>query len=210
MVIRLAIIEDNPAYCKALQHFISKDPEISIVSLKENLENVEEEFVELQPDVVLMDINLPGMSGIEGVELLKNRLPQIAIIILTVFEQEDKIFQSLKAGALGYLLKKDPPAKIVEAVKEVYHGQSVMNGQVARKILNFFAGPSVRYTPSETYHLTRREMEILGLLKDGLLYKEIAARLSLSPETVKKHLKNIYGKLHVQNKIEALNKFRLL
>jgi DNA-binding NarL/FixJ family response regulator len=155
-----------------------------------------------------MDIDLGSESGIEGVEKIGTTFPKAGIFMLTVFEDEEKIFQSIKAGALGYLLKKDSPDKIVQAIRNIYKGESVMNGQVARKLLNYFSKQKEPKTGFEAYHLTKREHEILLLLMDGLSYKEIAAKCFISIDTLNSHIRKVYTKLNVHSRSEIAAKFR--
>jgi DNA-binding NarL/FixJ family response regulator len=157
------------------------------------------------PDVVLMDINLPGMSGIECVVHIKNRFPSIQVMMLTVFDNNEQIFKSLEAGATGYLLKKTPPARLLEAIKELVNGGSPMNGEIARKVVMTFKRP----LPAgiQDFSLTSREEEILACLSKGYLYKEIADKLFISLDTVRSHIRNIYQKLHVRTRTEALLRY---
>jgi DNA-binding NarL/FixJ family response regulator len=155
------------------------------------------------PDVVLVDINLPGISGIECVRQLKQRLPDLRMMMLTVYDDPDAIFASLAAGATGYLLKRTPPAKLLEAITEVSQGGAPMSGQIARKVVESFSTP----TPAPDLGLTPREAEILAHLAKGYRYKEIADGLGISAETVRTHLHNIYEKLHVRSRTEAVNRF---
>jgi DNA-binding NarL/FixJ family response regulator len=157
----------------------------------------------LKPDVVLMDINLPGMSGIECIRRLKEIQPQLQIMMLTVFEDHDRIFQSLAAGASGYLLKQTPPAKLLEAVVELQRGGAPMSTQIARHVVEAFRQPNSIAAASV---LSPREKEIIALLAKGYLYKEIADRLSLSVETIRTHIHNTYEKLHVRSRTEAVMK----
>jgi DNA-binding NarL/FixJ family response regulator len=207
-MIRLAIIEDNLAYLKALQTFITHSGNIEVVYTGSDLQTFIDGFGSITPDVVIMDIDLPGMSGIEGVRIIKSRYPATNIFMLTVFEDEEKIFESIKAGALGYMLKKDPPDKIIDAIRSIHNGESVMNGQIARKILGYFSKAESRDTRLEEYNLTRREKEILTLLIDGLSYKAIAAQCYISMDTVFSHIKNIYSKLNIHSRSELAAKFR--
>ena len=207
-MIRLCIIEDNDAYRKALQLFMSRVPEFDIVHINDRLENIQEVARTLRPDVYVLDIDLPVTSGIEGIRLIKEINTEANILMLTVFEDEEKIFQSIKAGAQGYLLKKDPPEKIINAIRAIHAGESIMNGQIARKILNYFSR-EVQAKPSfEGYNLTKRETEILELLIDGLSYKEIAARCFISLDTVFSHIRKIYAKLKVNSRSEIAARFR--
>jgi DNA-binding NarL/FixJ family response regulator len=160
---------------------------------------------DLRPDVVLMDINLPGMSGIACTALLRQKLPHTPVVMLTVYEDDEKIFQALKAGAVGYLLKKTPPAKLLEAIREVHEGGSPMSNQIARKVIASFQAET--RTPAGGETLSPREREILDQLARGLRYREIAEALFISTDTVRTHLRNIYQKLQVRSATEALLKF---
>lgn len=157
------------------------------------------------PDVALVDINLPGMNGIECVRQLKRSCPQMLVLMLTTYEESDLIFDSLKAGANGYLLKKMPAAEIVEAVAHVHAGGAPMSMQIARKVVAHFHG--TREAPGEMGQLSKRENEILRLLSKGFLYKEIADQLGISMSTVRTHIHAVYEKLHVQSRTEAVVKF---
>jgi DNA-binding NarL/FixJ family response regulator len=159
----------------------------------------------VQPDVVLMDINLPGMSGIECTARLKEQLPRIQILVVTVHADNDRVFSALQAGASGYLLKRTRPAELLESIREVTYGGVPMTGEIARKVIAAFRRPA---TPSlEDARLTRREEEILVLLTQGYSNKEIAARLAVSFDTVRTHLCHIYEKLHVRSRTEAATKY---
>ena len=165
----------------------------------------------LQPDVVLMDINLGSVeSGIDVVRTLKPRIPGTNFMMCTVYEENEKIFEALSAGASGYILKKTDPTRMLEAIRELYEGGAPMSSQIARKVVAAFQqqAQSPGETPSgELDVLTNREKEILELLSKGLMYKEIAAQIFLSPETVRKHVYHVYEKLHVTNRVAAVNKF---
>jgi DNA-binding NarL/FixJ family response regulator len=169
----------------------------------------------VKPDVVLMDINLgDGESGIDCVRQLKPLYPEMLFMMCTVYEEDEKIFQALTAGANGYILKKTAPGKLLEAIRELHEGGAPMSSQIARKVVNAFqfrvSNPDASMTGSQGKPisiLSNRENEILELLARGLLYKEIAARLFISQETVRKHVYHIYEKLHVNNRVEAINKF---
>jgi len=151
-----------------------------------------------------MDINLGGMSGIECVRQLKPRIPEILYMICTVYEEDEKIFEALEAGASGYILKKTAPGKLLEAIKELYEGGAPMSSQIARKVVAAFQSKSLS-SPLDV--LSRREKEILELIAKGMLYKEISQQLNIAQETVRKHVYHIYEKLHVSNRIEAVNKY---
>ncbi len=207
-MIRLCIIEDNIAYRKALELFISRVADFDIVYINDRLEKIQDVVRANNPDVFILDIDLPVTSGIEGIRLIKEINPDANILMLTVFEDEEKIFQSVKAGALGYLLKKDPPEKIIQAIRSIHAGESIMNGQIARKILNYFSKELPAKPSFSDYNLTRRETEILQLLIDGLSYKEIAARCFISIDTVFSHIRKIYSKLKVNSRSEIAARFR--
>ena len=158
----------------------------------------------LKPDIVIMDINLPGMNGIECIRQVKSKVPFTQFMMFTVYENDEKVFEALKAGASGYLLKNTGLVQLIEALKELHTGGSPMSANIARKLVSVFRNNQKETTSAEV--LSKRENEILLLLSRGLLYKEIADQLSISTNTVRQHIHNIYEKLHVQNRTEALNK----
>jgi DNA-binding NarL/FixJ family response regulator len=160
---------------------------------------------ESPPDVVLMDINLPGMNGIECVARLHAAMPELKIIMLTVFEDSERVFDSLSAGAFGYLVKSNRPAKILQAIREVYEGGSPMSGHIARMVVQSFEKPSP--TPDETASLAPRELEVLHGLSCGQTYKQIADDLGISLSTVRTYIQRIYEKLHVHSQTEAVMKY---
>ena len=206
-MIRLAILEDNRTYLNALEAYLNKIHDIELVYIAANLQSLSL-LISAKPDVVIMDIDLGDDSGIEGVKLIKDVLPGTGIFMLTVFDAEEKIVQSIQAGASGYLLKKDSPKKIAEAIRTVYKGEAYINGQVARTLLNAFP-KSLQYTPDfSKYNLTKRETEIVLLLIDGLSYKEIASRSFISMATLNTHVRNIYDKLGIHSRSEIAAKFR--
>lgn len=200
VAIEVVVIEDNEKYRNGLTQLIDGTPGYSCVGGFAGCEKALPEICNLLPDVVLMDIGLPGMSGIEGVKAIKTCFPEIQILMLTIYEDDDKVFQSLYAGASGYLLKKTPPAKILEAISEIHSGGAPMSAKIARKVLDIFHKGS---REDETAKLSPREKEILELLVKGHSHKAIAKSLFISPHTVRTHLKNIYEKLHVHSKSEA-------
>ena len=211
MTIPIAIVEDNNDIRHALEQIIemSEGYELSCSCI-----NGEEALVSIPyscAKVVLMDINLGGIDGIECVRILKESNPEILFMMCTVLEQDEKIFEALTAGASGYILKKTTPSKLLEAIKELSEGGSPMSSQIARKVVAAFRGRSVSdgLVPEEKSIniLSGREKEILEHLSKGLLYKEIANNLFISPETVRKHVYHIYEKLHVNNRVEAVNKY---
>jgi DNA-binding NarL/FixJ family response regulator len=213
MNISVAIVEDNNDIRHALEQIIemSEGYELTCSCI-----NAEEALVLIpaeNPKVVLMDINLgSGMNGIECVGLLKESNPEILFMMCTVLEEDEKIFEALSAGASGYILKKTAPAKLLEAIKELSEGGAPMSSQIARKVVAAFQHktPVAASNPSagtDLDVLSKREKEILEMLSKGLLYKEIADQLYISAETVKKHVYHIYEKLHVSNRVEAVNRF---
>lgn len=167
-----------------------------------NLMNVVSEFRKSTPDIVLMDIGLPGISGIEGVRIVKENFETIEVLMFTVFDDEEKIFEAIKAGASGYLLKKSSPSEIIEAVFSLYHGGAPMSASIARKVINSFQ--SKASNTKDTYQLTPRESEVLHSLIDGLSYQKLAEKYFISISTVRTHIKHIYEKLHVNSKAEAV------
>jgi DNA-binding NarL/FixJ family response regulator len=205
MRITVSIVEDNRGTRESLSELLGRAPTLRCVGAYPNGEEALRRIPAEQPDVVLMDINLPGMSGIECVARLKERLPQMQVLMLTTYEESDLIFDSLRRGASGYLLKNMPPAELIQAVEQVHSGGSPMSMQIARKVVNHFQ--RIKQPSSEVEQLTRREQEILGLLAKGYLYKEIADQLGISLSTVRAHLHTIYEKLHVQSRTEAVVKF---
>ncbi|MBS1754432.1 MAG: response regulator transcription factor [Ferruginibacter sp.] len=206
-MIHAAIIEDNISFLKAMQVLISNQPDMLLVYTSNNLLDIDALY-HSSPDVVIMDIDLPYKSGIEGVKLLKEKLPNTGVFMLTVFEDEEKIFNSVKAGALGYLLKKDPPEKIIEAIHSVYNGESIINGKIARKMLEYFSFKEKNINDQlNEYKLTKREREILQLLIEGKSYKIIADTCNISMHTLFTHTKNIYNKLNIHSRAEIAAKF---
>jgi len=203
--IRIAVVEDDKTVREGLQMLLNGSPGYSCIATFGSGEEAFKGISEVLPDVVLMDINLPGINGIECILKLKEQDIPILFIMLTVFEDADAIFRSLSAGACGYLLKNTPPAKLLEAIKDVYQGGSPMSGEIARKVVQSFQHPAEK--PDISTGLTKREEEILGLLSRGYFYKEIANSLSISTETVRTHIRNIYEKLQVRTRTEAILKY---
>ena len=204
MTIHVGIVEDDPSIRESVSALINSAPGYSCTHVFGSVEAALDALRAPAPEVMLMDINLGGMSGIEGVRRIKSLFPDVQILMLTVFEENDKIFKSLCAGASGYLLKRTPPEKIREAVKEVHPGGAPMTASVARKVLTLFTSVAPPALP-ET-NLTPREMEILQHLVSGSSYKKIARELFISFDTVNSHIKKIYEKLQVHSKTEAVTK----
>lgn len=210
-MIRIAIIEDNELYRKSLQSLFGKESDMEVVFADMYCENLLLTIDIIEPDVVIMDINLPGINGIEGVQKLRDKQPNVNVFMLTVFEDMDRIFDSIKAGAVGYLLKKDPPEYIIDAVRKVFKGESVMNGKIARQVVDFFNRQLKKTVSSYSsdYNLSNRENEVLTLLMDGLSYKQIAAKCNVSLDTISSHIRNIYSKLNIHSRAELAAKLRV-
>jgi DNA-binding NarL/FixJ family response regulator len=203
-MITLAIVEDLDEVREGLKQFISLNPEFKVLGCFASAEEALIALPGLQPHLVIMDINLPGMNGIECIRQVKDHSPGTQFMMFTVYENDEKVFEALKAGASGYLLKNTGLLQMVEALKELHNGGSPMSANIARKLVSLFL-ENEKKAP-EVEQLTRREYELLVLLSKGLLYKEIAVQLGITMNTVKQHIHNIYEKLHVQNRTEALNK----
>jgi DNA-binding NarL/FixJ family response regulator len=203
--IKVVIFEDNKPLRDGLYMLIAGSPGFTCTGCFANCRKVIKDIESSEPDVVLMDIDMPGISGIEAVQLIKKQFPYIQILMQTVFEEDDKIFASICAGASGYLLKKTPPVKILEAIKETAEGGAPMTPSVAARVLQMFQKQSTS-APVEFIDLSEREREVLKHLVTGDSYKMIAAACYISIDTVKTHIKNIYQKLHVNSKSEAVAK----
>src|SRR5438270_6059859 len=201
-MVRLAIIEDNTDYRNTLSKILQRNENIGVKYELDNCMQMVSYFEFSLPDVVIMDIDLPGMSGIEGVWRLKQKWPNMKVLMLTVFEDDDKIFGAVKAGANGYLLKKDSPQKILDAIEALYNGEAAMNGVIAAKMLEYFQKQQNKIDDLEESNLTAREKNILQSLIRGLSYKEIAGVAFVSIETINCHVKNIYRKLNVHSRAE--------
>ena len=204
MGITICIVEDLGEVREGLVQFISLNNEFQVLQAFENAEEALEKIPSWKPDIVIMDINLPGINGIECIRQVKDKSPSTQFMMFTVYENDDKVFEALKAGASGYLLKNTGLVQMIEALKELHQGGSPMSANIARKLVTVFRGPENE--PPSLEVLSKRENDILQLLAKGLLYKEIADKLSISTGTVRQHIHRIYEKLHVQNRTEALNK----
>jgi DNA-binding NarL/FixJ family response regulator len=205
MPIKVSIVDDNDEIREGLSVLISGSAGFQCVATYPTAENALKYLPAHKPDVVLMDIQLPGMSGIECVRDLKKLLPDLQIMMLTVYEDDDNVFKSILAGASGYVLKKTPPSELLEAISDLHNGGSPMSDRIARKVVQAFQqmGKSSR----ETENLTQRESEVLSYVAKGFQDKEIAEKFFLSSETVRTHLRNIYKKLHVRSRTEATLKY---
>lgn len=202
--IRVAIVEDDREMREGLESIVRWHHGLECIASCASGEEALEHIPKYNPDIILMDIHLPGISGIECVKQLRPLLPSTQFMMCTVYEDNENVFDSLCAGATGYLLKNSPPGKIAEAIIELYQGGSPMSSVIARKVINAFQ-PVVRQNPA-LENITKRERELLDLLAKGYRYKEIADRLGISFETVRTHIHNIYEKLQVQSRTDALNK----
>lgn len=205
-VVRVAIVEDHHELRESWRAIIGSAPDLRCVADFATAEAALREIPVVRPDVVLMDINLPGMSGIECTRLLRDKLPQLQVLILTVYEDSERIFEALEAGASGYLLKRTSAEQLLLAILEVRNGGSPMTSEVARKVVQSFRKPA-RSKAAEAAKLTPREEEILKLLAQGYVTKEVADKLGISYHTSQTHLKNIYYKLHVRSRTEAVLKY---
>jgi DNA-binding NarL/FixJ family response regulator len=201
------VIEDNPLFRRTLAELLEQTPglrcPVAVDSFEEARLALDEGFA---PDIVLMDIGLPGMSGIEATRQVRAQSPTTRVIMLTVHDDDEKIFEAMCAGASGYLLKPSRADQIVDAIRQVEEGAAPMNGYIARRVLDMFARLADSRTPAPDYGLTPREKEILQLLVDGLSMKQVAARLELSYHTIDTHQRNIYDKLHVHSRGSAVAK----
>ena len=215
-MIKISIVEDIADIRESVQEIISWCENMQVEGIFSNAEDALIGLPQIVPDIVIMDIGLPGMSGNEAVRLLKPQLPNTQFLIFTVYDDDAKVWDALNAGATGYLLKTAAPEKMIEALDELYLGGSPMSPCIARKIVKIFQNQPKKedikeVEPIKTNQngtISKREYEVLELIAKGLLYKEIAEKLFISVGTVKQHLHNSYQKLHVNNKIEALNKLR--
>lgn len=203
-MVTVAIIEDQDDYKESLINIIKWTNGYTCAGAYATAEEAIENLPLLKPDVALVDIGLPGKSGIELVEFIHENIPSTLCMMCTAYDEDEKVFKSLKAGAYGYLLKSTSPAEIINAIQQLVKGGSPMSSDVVRKVIASFQKPKHF---AEIIELTAREKQVLELLSKGLLYKEIAFQLSITIDTVKRHCFNIYEKLHVSNRTEAINKY---
>jgi DNA-binding NarL/FixJ family response regulator len=203
--IKVAIVDDDEGIRSSLATLIRRAPTMKFVGDYPDAETAIREIPKNPPDVVLMDINLPGMNGVECVRQLKAVLPQTQVLMLTVYEDSDSLFNSLKAGASGYLLKRTVSARLMEAIRDVHSGGSPMSPQLARRVVQFFTQPN--QTASPVARLTAGEKEFLDQLAKGYAYKEIADRMKISIDTVRSYVRTVYDKLHVHSRTEAVVKY---
>lgn len=206
-IIKVSLVEDNLFVQTAIEQIIVGCKEFQLVSMYSSAEEAVKKIPEDNPDVVLMDINLGAMSGTDAIRILKQKCPDIRFMMCTVYEDDENIFDALAAGASGYILKKSKPLEIINAIKDLYQGGAPMSSQIASKVVASFRKKESIHSKRKLEELTDREYEILEALVNGKLYKEISDLLFISVETVRKHVYNIYKKLHVNNRVEAFNKF---
>ncbi|HKB45871.1 MAG TPA: response regulator transcription factor [Chitinophagaceae bacterium] len=202
--IKIIIIEDQEEIRKGYEFLINNSNDFSCIGYANAEDAIDNVFFD-KPEIILMDVNLPGISGIEATKLLKEKFPKVHIIIFTVYENNENVFQALEAGASGYILKQTKPAQLIEAIKEVYNGGAPMSSRIAKMVVASFQKKNIVDNEEE---LTERENEILKLLSAGYRNKEVSEKLFISLSTVKSHVYNIYQKLHVTTRVEALNKIR--
>ena len=205
MATKILVFDDNRGRREALQLLIESSDDLVFVGARENCNNVESDILQLKPDVVLMDIDMPGTNGIEGLKRIRLQAPEVFIIMQTVFEDDEKIFTAIHAGAHGYFLKKTKPDKLIEGIRDVLEGGAPMTSSVARKVLHMFTQQASDKRVNQ-FDLTDRELEILSMLGKGMSYKMIADAGCITFHTVNSHLKKIYEKLHVHSATEAVSK----
>jgi DNA-binding NarL/FixJ family response regulator len=204
-MITIGIVEDDAGVRRSLEWLLKSTPEFSCVASCKDAEEALNLLPGAAPQVVLMDIHLPDRSGIECAAQVKEMLPSTQVVMITVYDEDEKIFAALRAGASGYILKRTPPKKILQAIREVHAGGVPMSSEIARKVLGMFREPAP--AAADGQNLSPREQEVLELLSGGCSNKEIAEKLSLSVETVTWHLKHIYTKLHVRSRTQAALKY---
>lgn len=205
MPINVAIVEDDEEIRANLAYRIKTNRSFRLLSSYANAESALAELPDLKPNVVLMDINLPGMDGVECVRQLKIKMPAVQFIMLTVYEDSNRLFKSLRAGASGYMLKRTPPSRLAAAIREAFEGGSPMTPQIARRVVQHFQ--SYTEPDGQFQHLTPRENDVLDQLAKGFRYKEIEDNLKISAGTLHSYIRNVYEKLHVHSRTEAVVKF---
>jgi DNA-binding NarL/FixJ family response regulator len=206
-MIKVMVFDDNQGRRESLELLVNQFEDMKCVGSFENCNNVLDQVSKSQPDVVLMDINMPGTNGLEGLRLIRKNMPQVMVIMQSVFDEEEKIFEAVREGAHGYFLKKTPPSKLIEGIRDVMEGGAPMTPSVAKKILEVFSRqPAKSNSDKPRFDLTPREYEILSHLVKGASYKMIADQCGISWHTVNSHFKKIYEKLHVHSATEAISK----
>ena len=202
MPVRIIIYDDNADRCDSLSALLQLTPDMQCIGMFPDCSRVEQQVTELQPDIVLMDIDMPNVDGIEGLKRIRAQFSSVKVLMQTVFEQNEKIFDSIRNGATGYILKTESPERILNAIRDVHNGGATMTPSVAVRVLQFFQ--DTQTVKQQDYQLSIREKEVLKLLSDGNSYKMIAGKLDITYFTVNAHLKKIYEKLHVHSAGEAL------
>ena len=202
----VVVVEDDRGLREQITKILEMAPDIACVGVCASAEEALPVIADKQPDVVLMDIKLPGMSGIQCVAELKKSFPAMQVIMVTVYEDSERIFRALKAGASGYMIKSDSPDQLLEAIRDVYKGGAPMSSSIARKVVKHFH--LIGISPQETDNLSNREREVLELLAQGMIYKEIGDKLKIGVTTVRTYVKNICYKMHVRSRVEAVAKRR--
>lgn len=203
-MIRIILYEDNPQLREGLTMLLNGSDGFEVIGAFKNCNNAVDEVEALQPDLVLMDIDMPGINGIEGLKNIREKNITVKILMLTVFDDNKYVFEAIKSGANGYILKKTPPAKLLEYIQEANTGGAPMTSSIATQVLQMFS--QIHNPVSADYHLSEREKEVLQHLVNGYSYKMIAAEMYISIDTVRSHIKKIYEKLHVNSKSEAVAK----
>jgi DNA-binding NarL/FixJ family response regulator len=208
MQIKIAIVDDDEGIRTGLAALIRRSPNFKLVGDYANAEAALREIPRQKPNVVLMDINLPGMNGVECVRQLKATMPAVQFLMLTVYEDSDSLFNSFKAGARGYLLKRTASVRLLEAIRDVHAGGSPMTPHLARRVVDYLSKPAAGTSPvADVSHLTPGEKEFLDQLANGYAYKEIAGRMNISIDTVRSYVRTVYEKLHVHSRTEAVVKY---
>jgi NarL family two-component system response regulator LiaR len=202
-MITVSIIEDHAQYRTLLVDIVSKNSSLEVLGVYSSAEDAQVSLLNNPPDIAIVDIQLKTLSGIQLIQQTKNKIPNTLFLMCTAYQNNENVFNALKAGASGYIVKGSSSVEIQNAILELYNGGAPMSPYIAKKVINLLHGKE----ESNDYNLTERELEVLSLLSRGLLYKEIAELLNITLNTVKNHCKNIYKRLHVQNRVEALNKF---
>jgi DNA-binding NarL/FixJ family response regulator len=203
-MIKLMLYEDNPQLREGLTMLLNGSDGFEVVGAFKNCNNIEEEVQAFDPDVILMDIDMPGTNGIQGLKRMRKVNTKAKVLMLTVFDDNKNVFEAIRSGANGYLLKKTPPAKLIEYINEAHSGGAPMTSSIATQVLRMFTDQNAQQ--GEDYHLSEREKQVLQLLVNGYSYKMIASEMFISIDTVRSHIKKIYEKLHVNSKSEAVAK----
>lgn len=204
---KIVIFEDNLGRQEALTLLLENQHDLKLAGVFENCENVVDQLKTLTPDLILMDIDMPFVNGIEGAKIVRQNFPTVSILMQTIFEDEESIFNAIQAGAHGYILKSATPLKLLEAIREVLEGGAPMSPLIAKKVVDVFRNSRSNTDKRELQSLTEKEMQILSFLAKGFSYKLIAEECGLSYHTVNSHIKNIYEKLHVNSALEAVSKY---